>query len=80
MVTTKLQSMVIGAKHSFYFQSTNQVPDLVDIPSGETTVHHDHVYLVTSRITSNTGSPVYNSGEGARLSSANSTGQRGAGV
>ena len=54
MVTTKLQSMVIGAKHSIYFQSTNQVSDSVDIPSGETTVHHDHVYSVTSRITSNT--------------------------
>ena len=46
--------MVIGAKHSFYFQSANQVPDSVDIPSGETSLHHDHVYLVTSRITSNT--------------------------
>ena len=46
--------MVIGAKHSIYFQSTNQVPNSVDVPSGETTVHHDHVYSVTSRITSNT--------------------------
>ena len=54
MVTTKFQSMVIGAKHSIYFQSTNQVPNSVDVPSGETTVHHDHVYSVTSRITSNT--------------------------
>ena len=54
MVTTKLQSMAIGSKHSFYFQSADQVPDSVDIPSGETTLHHDHVYSVTSRITSNT--------------------------
>ena len=35
MVTTKLQSMVIGAKHSIYFQSTNQVPDSADILSSE---------------------------------------------
>ena len=27
--------MAIVAKHSIYFQSTNQVPDSVDIPSGE---------------------------------------------
>ena len=54
MVTTKFQSMVICANHSIYFQSTNQVPNSVDVPSGETTVHHDHVYSVTSRITSNT--------------------------
>ena len=53
-MTTKLQSMVTGSKHSFYFQSANRVPDLVDIPSGETTFYHDHVYLVTSRITFNT--------------------------
>ena len=54
MVTTKLQSMATGSKHSFYFQSADQVPDSVDVPSGETTLHHDHVYSVTSRITSNT--------------------------
>ena len=53
-MTTNLQSMVIVAKHSIYFQSTNQVPDSVDVPSDDTTVHHDHVYSVTSRITSNT--------------------------
>ena len=53
-MTTKLQSMPTGSKHSFYFQSANQVPDSVDIPSGETTLHHDHVYSVTSRITLNT--------------------------
>ena len=46
--------MVIGAKHSFYFQSANQEVNLVDVPFGETTLHHDHVYSVTSRITSNT--------------------------
>ena len=44
MVTTKLQSMATGSKHSFYFQSANQVPDSADIPSGETTLHQDHVY------------------------------------
>ena len=54
MVKTKLQSMATVAKHSFYFQIANQVPDSVDVPSGETTLHHDHVYSVTSRITSNT--------------------------
>ena len=31
-MTTKLQSMATGSKHSFYFQSANQVPDSVDIP------------------------------------------------
>ena len=31
-----------------------KIPNSVDVPSGETTLHHDHVYSVTSRITSNT--------------------------
>ena len=34
-MTTNLQNMAIVAKHSIYFQSTNQVPDSVDVPSGE---------------------------------------------
>ena len=46
--------MVISAKHSFYFQSANQVADSVDVPSAETTLHHDHVYSVNSGITLNT--------------------------
>ena len=53
-MTTNLQSIVIVAKHSIYFQSTNQVPDSVDVMSDDTKVHHDHAYSVTSRITSNT--------------------------